>query len=198
MRTRFPAAAFTLCLATMAPAIASDPVLDSLAPVCGQAHGGTVVSTDDADKGFASSRLVMHLRDCRKEEVRIPFNVGEDRSRTWILSRTDTGYRLKHRHIHEDGTPDKRTNYGGDHIGPPKVLPGGGWRLEFPADPESKAMFEAGATPQSSLNVWAMEHVPGKQFVYELRRPQRFLRVEFDMADRVDTPQPPWGVPVEP
>jgi hypothetical protein len=140
----------------------------------------------------------MHFRDCRKDEIRIPFNVGEDRSRTWMLSKTETGYRLKHRHIHEDGTVDKLTNYGGDHVGPPKALPGGGWRLEFPADAESKAMFEAGGIPQSSQNVWAMEHVPGKQFVYELRRPQRFLRVEFDMTDTADTPQPPWGVPVEP
>jgi len=198
MSTRLLAAAFAATIAVATPAMAADPVIDSLVPVCWQAHRGTVVSTDEADADFAGSTLVMYIRDCRKDEIRIPFNVGDNRSRTWMLSKTDSGYRLKHRHIQEDGTPDALTNYGGDHVGPPLPLPGGGWRLEFPADAESKAMFEAGGIPQSSQNVWAMEHSPGKQFVYELRRPQRFLRVEFDMTDTADTPQPPWGVPVEP
>ncbi len=198
MKLHSLAAALAASFVMSAPVLAADPVIDSLVPVCYQAYRGQVVSTDEADADFARSTLVMHLRECRASELRIPFNVGDNRSRTWILSKTETGYRLKHRHMHEDGTPDALTNYGGDHAGAPIELPGGGWRLEFPADAESKAMFEAAGIAQSSQNVWAMEHVPGKQFVYELRRPHRFLRVEFDMTDTADTPQQPWGVPVEP
>src|SRR3712207_8407608 len=47
---------------------------------------------------FAGKRLVMHVRDCSPNEVRIPFHVGEDRSRTWIVTRTAAGLRLKHDH----------------------------------------------------------------------------------------------------
>ena len=49
-------------------------------------------------------RLVMHVRDCSADEVRIPFWVGEDHSRTWVVTRTETGLRLKHDHRHEDGS----------------------------------------------------------------------------------------------
>ena len=34
----------------------------------------------------------------------------------------------------------------------------------------------------SLTNVWAMEIEPGKLFAYELRRPDRHFRVEFDLA----------------
>ena len=198
MKSEFFAAALLAPLAITSPATAADAFIQSFAAGCDRAHPGNVVTTDEVDADFAASTLVMHVRDCRATEVRIPFHVGSNRSRTWMISKTDSGYRLKHRHINEDGTPDALTNYGGDHVGPPKALAGGGWRLEFPADAESKTMFEAAGIPVSSRNVWAIEHVPGRQFVYELRRPERFLRVEFDMTQAADTPQPPWGVDVEP
>jgi len=31
-------------------------------------------------------------------------------------------------------------------------------------------------------NVWAVEVHPGKTYAYELRRPNRFFRVEFDLS----------------
>ena len=39
--------------------------------------------------------------------------VGEDRSRTWILTLSEKGLLFKHDHRHPDGTPDKITMYGG-------------------------------------------------------------------------------------
>src|SRR3712207_206298 len=105
---------------------------------------------------FAGKRLVMHVRDCSPNEVRIPFHVGEDRSRTWIVTRTGPGLRLKHDHRHEDGSEDALTQYGGD-----TVRAGSPTRQEFPADQFSKDMFVRQNRAVSVPNVWAMEVHPG-------------------------------------
>ncbi len=157
------------------------------------AFAGLLVSADAADSGMVGKPLVMHVRVCDAAETQIPFHVGDDRSRTWFLTRTADGVRLKHRHRHADGSLDSRTFYGGDSSGPAQMLPGGGWRLSFPADAESKALFVAQGIPQSAGNVWSVEHVPGRLFAYELKRPGRFFRVEFDLTIPVAVPLPPWG-----
>ena len=63
---------------------------------------------------FDGKTLVMHVRSCTPGELRIPFHVGEDHSRTWVLTRTTSGLRLKHDHRHADGTEDVLTMYGGN------------------------------------------------------------------------------------
>ena len=105
---------------------------------------------------FEGKTLVMHVRECTPGEIRVPFHVGEDRSRTWVITRTDDGLRLKHDHRHEDGSPDVLTLYGGD-----TTTPGTATRQEFPADAESKALFERQGLKASVANVWAIEIVPG-------------------------------------
>lgn len=67
---------------TASAPLAADVFLSRLNQLCGQRFEGQVVSTDAADADMASQRLLMHVRDCAAEEVRIPFQVGEDRSRT--------------------------------------------------------------------------------------------------------------------
>jgi hypothetical protein len=86
---------------------------------CGNAYAGRVLVDTPAtpDSPFAGKRLVMHVRDCGDDVVRIPFHVGEDHSRTWVFSRVSDGLRLKHDHRHEDGSPDAVTMYGGDSAG---------------------------------------------------------------------------------
>ena len=165
-----------------------DRFLATLAPLCGKAFEGRIASPPvEADEAFAGKRLVMHVRGCSKNEIRIPFHVGEDRSRTWVLSRTRAGLRLKHDHRHSDGSEDKLTQYGGDSGGE-----GDAQRQEFPADAFSKAMFERENIPASTANVWAIE-VDRSAFAYELRRPGRFFRVEFDLSRPVAAPPGPWG-----
>ena len=161
---------------------------ERLQPLCGRAYEGRVVSTDAADRDMAGSRLVMHVASCTAEEVRIPFHVGADRSRIWVISRTAAGIRLKHDHRHRDGTEDVRTQYGGDTIGP-----GTAQRQEFPADTFSRDLFVRENIPASAANVWAFEIVPGRMLAYELRRPGRFFRVEFYLARVVPDPGPAWG-----
>jgi len=130
----------------------------------------------------------MHVRECSANEIRVPFHVGEDRSRTWVVTHTGSGLRLKHDHRHEDGSEDKLTQYGGD-----TVHQGAATRQEFPADAFSKALFVREKIPASTANVWATELQPGRMFAYELRRPNRFFRVEFDLTRPVAPPPPPWG-----
>ena len=177
--------------ATVPERSATDQWYSRLASLCGRAWEGRVVSTDPADASFVGQRLVMHVRQCTDEEIRIPFHVGDDRSRTWVISRTAAGLRLKHDHRHQDGSSDALTMYGWDSRGVGTTV-----RQEFPADSESIAMFTAQGRAVSNSNVWAVE-VGEIIFAYELRRPpgpgQRYFRVEFDRGQRVAPPPPPWG-----
>jgi hypothetical protein len=116
---------------------------------------------------------------CTPGEVKIPFAVGDNRSRTWLITRTGTGVRLKHVHRHDDGSEDKVSRYGGD-----TAAAGTATRQEFPADEFSKQLFLTNKLERSVTNVWAVEAAPGKHFAYELRRPNRFFRVEFALAAR--------------
>ena len=168
-----------------------DAFLARIASHCGQAFAGRIVANEPAqpDDPFAGQALVMHVRECSPGEIRIPFHVGADHSRTWVLTRTGNGLRLKHDHRHEDGSEDAVTQYGGDTAGP-----GTPWRQEFPVDEFSIRMFEREGLTASVQNTWAMEIAPGERFVYELSRPSgRLFRVEFDLAVPVEIPPTPWG-----
>ncbi|MFT3808481.1 MAG: hypothetical protein QM698_01040 [Micropepsaceae bacterium] len=185
------ALAAVFALALVAPAAASeeaDAFFGEIAALCGQAFEGRVVTTDARDKDMASARLVMHVRECEGDRLAIPFHVGEDRSRTWRITRTEAGLRLKHDHRHEDGTPDAVTMYGGD-----TATPGAATRQDFPADEETKQVFRANKLEASLTNVWGIEIEPGKIFAYELNRADRHFRIEFDLTRPVTPPPPPWG-----
>lgn len=158
---------------------------DALQSLCGQAFGGRLTEGGPADSTFRNSELRMHVRRCTSDEMRIPFHVGNDRSRTWVVTRTAAGLRLKHDHRHEDGSEDQITQYGGDTRDP-----GTATRQEFPADVQTATLIPAART-----NVWTIEVVPGKYFAYALRREgtDRRVRVEFDLTQPITPPPPPWG-----
>ena len=166
----------------------------NLQPLCGKAYAGRITANRPASTTpdpFEGKALVMHVRGCDAptREIRIPFHVGDDRSRTWVLTRTATGLRLKHDHRHQDGQPDAVTMYGGD-----TGDAGTAQRQAFPVDAESVAMFKREGLNASLNNTWAMELVPAKTFVYELSRPNgRLFRVEFDLTTPVEPPPAPWG-----
>ena len=172
------AVSLSACATAPQPAHPQDVFLARLKALCGQSFAGRVVSTDAADADFAASALRMQVRDCAADEVGIPFAVGEDRSRRWVVTRTEAGLRLKHDHRDPEGVIHGYHLYGGDTAGP-----GTAARQEFPVDAESIEQFVAGGATVSTTNVWAMEVHPGRLFAYELRRPGgRFLRVEFDLT----------------
>ena len=157
-----------------------------LTGLCGKAFEGRVVEAPAGDTSFANKTLVMHVRTCDADTIRIPFHVGEDRSRTWVITRGEGGLRLKHDHRHADGAPDSVTQYGGD-----ARLPGAAGMMEFPAD-----SFTAALIPPARTNVWTIEVDPrAGRFVYALRREgtNRRFRIEFDLGREVAIPPPPWG-----
>ncbi len=168
--------------------------LANLRPYCGKAYAGRITANQPASATpdpFEGKALVMHVRGCDEptQEIRVPFHVGDDHSRTWVITRTARGLQLKHDHRHEDGSPDAVTMYGGD-----TADAGTTQRQAFPVDPESIAMFEREGLAASVTNTWAMELVPAKTFVYELSRPNgRLFRVEFDLTTPVALPPAPWG-----
>lgn len=165
--------------ATAPPPAPADGFIAHLKQLCGKSYEGRLVSTDAADADFAGKKLVMGAVACTDGEVAIPFAVAENRSRTWLITRSTTGVRLKHVHRHDDGKEDAVSRYGGD-----TATEGSATRQEFPADDFSKQLFTANKLERSLTNVWAVEIFPGKLFAYELRRPGRFFRVEFDLQAR--------------
>ena len=183
-----PAALLSLsaCSAPETEAPVSDMFSD-LSAHCGQSYQGAVTSDDPRDADWASQTLVIEFRECMADTVRIPLHVGEDRSRTWVISRMVDGLRLKHDHRHEDGSEDVLTQYGGDTIVPPAD-----GRAEFPADQFSKDLFEAEDIPVSMDNVWSIT-LSETSLTYALDRPSRHFEVTFDLTQTVDTPPAPWG-----
>ncbi len=161
---------------------------DALARHCGKSFAGRMVSTDAADADMASKATAMHISTCSADEIRIPFHVGDNRSRTWVLTRTEKDLRLKHDHRHEDGREDAITQYGGD-----TATDGSATRQEFPVDAESITLFTANNMQVSTTNVWAVE-IDATRFAYELRRAGRWFRVEFDLTKPIATPPPAWGL----
>jgi len=181
--------AIAACATASGPDSPQDRFFAQLRPLCGGAYQGRVVTGDAADRDFASSRLVMHVRQCGEREIRIPFHVGENRSRTWVITRTATGLRLKHDHRHEDGSEDALTQYGGE-----TADAGTATLQRFPADDYSREMFVRANIPASTANVWEVEIDPARGiFAYALTRPNRHFRVEFDLSRPVPAPPQPWG-----
>lgn len=165
-----------------------DMFMSNLAALCGQSFNGKVISNDEADADWAKEVLTIHIRDCSDGEIKIPLHVGENRSRTWIISDNGNGLTLKHDHRHEDGEPDAVTMYGGDTAddGTPS-------QQAFPVDQFSKDMFLREGLDVSITNTWSVRLDTGKTFTYALSRENRDFRAQFDLTKPVETPPPAWG-----
>lgn len=163
-----------------------DNFFNHLQEHCGKAYEGEVTVNNPPSDGF-EGRLIMHVRKCSDEELQIPFHVGDNHSRTWILTKTGSGVSLKHDHRNPDGTHDDLTMYGGH-----TVDAGHDRYQSFPVDQYSIELFAELGIPESSTNTWQMYIYP-ERFTYRLTREGREFRVDFDLTEPVDTPPTPWG-----
>ena len=172
---------FTVALAAcIPPPDPQDEFFFSLEALCGHSYEGEVVESIESDETWRTSRIVIYVDECSENEIRIPLHVGEDTSRTWIISKTETGLRLKHDHRHEDGTPDDVTMYGGD-----TVEEGTPYRQAFPADDYSKALFVENDIAASVNNTWILMITPDETLSYRLQRPGRTFQVNFDLTQPI-------------
>lgn len=134
---------------------------DQVQSMCGARFEGESVFPDDPGDGFRGQLLVAVIETCGADEIRIPFVVGSDASRTWLLTRTVNGLQLKHDHRHADGTPDEVTLYGGVAIEAGSPL-----SQSFPAD-----SYTAELIPEASTNKWFLSlSADGQQLTYYLER----------------------------
>lgn len=156
---------------------------ENLQKQCGKSFEGKVTEGADNDT-FRDKKLVMHIRNCDKNTIRIPFFVADDKSRTWVLTYKNDRIELKHDHRHEDGSEDKVTQYGGT------TTNSGSSALQFfPADQQTCNLL-----PTAAANVWWIT-LDETSFTYNLRRigSDRLFTVKFDLTKTVPTPASPWG-----
>lgn len=133
----------------------------NLSQHCGKIYYGKTVYPDDPGHDFAGKVLVMHVKECSDTEIRVPFKVGEDTSRTWIFTKTDKGLLLKHDHRHADGTPDEVTMYGGYANALSTAT-----QNNFAADAHTEQLL-----PKAATNVWSLSFDDDKKlFTYYLER----------------------------
>lgn len=151
---------------------------------CGKAYEGKLVQPAE-DVVFGGKKLVIYLRTCEEGMITIPFHVGEDKSRTFILTYAGDRIQLKHDHRHRDGSEDEITQYGGLNTN------SGLENIQFfPADAETARII-----PAASTNVWWIT-VDENTFTYNLQRmgtDRPPFKVVFDLTNPVDPPGPQWG-----
>jgi len=63
----------------------SEKFWEQLKAHCGNAYEGEIIEGGKAGDGFTGEKLVMHVRSCDTNDIRIPFFVGDNKSRTWVL-----------------------------------------------------------------------------------------------------------------
>lgn len=148
---------------------------DSLLDLCGMSFEGEATFPEDPGDDWRGQKLVAHIEGCDEDQLRIPFAVGNNRSRTWIISKVEGGLELKHDHRHEDGTPDEVTMYGGT------TRSSGTARSQaFPAD-----AFTAELIPEAATNEWSLtlnEDGTGLTYYLERHGKPRF-KAELQLSD---------------
>lgn len=160
---------------------------NQLQALCGKAFQGKLVVDTSGSERFADAALLMHVRECSENQIKIPFYVGNDASRTWVITKTGGGLLLKHDHRHQDGSHDDLTMYGG-HT---QTL-GSAHNQAFPVDVYTQALFTEIGYPQSLTNIWEIFVYPDT-FTYRLTRAGFEFRVAFDLTQPVVSNMHPWG-----
>lgn len=156
---------------------------ENISKHCGNSYEGKITSPGK-NEGFDGKKLVMHVKSCEGNVLKIPFMVGDDRSRTWVLTNETDGILLKHNHRLENGVPDSVTQYGGK-----STNTGTATMQFFPADQETCDLLG-----YACFNVWWIT-IDENTFTYNLRRvgTDRLFTVTFDLTKVVENPEDPWG-----
>jgi len=124
---------------------------------------------------WADKELVMHVRECLDSIVYVPFRVGDNTSRTWMVIMEDgKRLRFRHDHRHEDGTPEDLTMYGGYARDNGTVF-----KQVFPADE-----FTCNMLDRVCDNEWTVEFSKDfSSYSYALRKAGELkIQIVFDLT----------------
>ncbi len=174
----FPVVA--LALTAWSPADPGDTPQDrfwaNLQGMCQMAAEGELLQAPD-DQVDPNARLVVHFWECGDDEIRAPFHVGENRSRTWVFIRHEGALELRHDHRHPDGTEEGNSWYGA---------------LTLTEGTETTQEF---VSRRGEMTVgWRVEIVPGERYTYgTIRNGEWRHHLVFDLTRPVELPPLPWG-----
>lgn len=153
----------------MGTSAAADGFFSELSALCGESFTGSAIEAPAGDEQYTGREMEMRVELCTDDRIEIPVRVGDDRSRTWVVTRLADGLRLTHIHRRADGTEDDNSRYGGRTL-----TEGTHWRQDFPAD-----SFSIEMAPGRATQTWTMEIWPGERFDYSLHRAATGLRYRF-------------------
>ena len=156
---------------------------------CGNAYpGGLTLEPEGDDMLTGTEQLIVHFRQCSDDQLKLPFHIeleaeqSWDRSRTWVISKHDSGLELRHDHRKPDGSDDSNTMYGGFTVGEGSVV-----SQQFQSIPRTE---ESGY-----FRGWRIEIEPGVRYTYGTVRGDNWSwRIDFDLSQPLnELPPAPWG-----
>ncbi len=134
---------------------------------------GSLLEQIPPDERFSGKELMLHVRTCENKQIQLVFQVGRDRSRSWIFRQAEGRLSLQHVHRRPDGTEETLSGYGG-------------YCREAGSEDEQRFLPDRRTIdllPQARSNVWSVKVVSGKELTYRLQREggERRFAVRFDL-----------------
>jgi hypothetical protein len=147
---------------------------DNLASLCGKTFVGEQTYRSHHGASWADRSMIMYVTVCEDNHIHIPFHVDDDHSRTWMFMAEEGKLVFKHQHLHEDGTHEEGSMYGG-------VANDEGTALVqyFPADEYTATVIEGGGG-----NLWTVSMDENMTyFSYRLDRDgEKRFEIVFDLT----------------
>ena len=147
---------------------------NNLASLCGQSFKGDQVYRSHHGESWSHKKMIMYVTVCEEDHIHIPFHVDDDHSRTWMFLAEDGQLRFRHQHLHDDGTHEEGSMYGGyaDDKGTPFIQ-------YFPADE-----YTAGVIEDGGGNLWTVSiDEEFTTFSYRLDRDgEKRFEIVFDLT----------------
>jgi hypothetical protein len=146
---------------------------NNLKSLCGQSFKGEQIYRSHHGESWAGREMIMYITECEDDHVYIPFHVDEDRSRTWMFTIEDGQLVFRHQHLHEDGTPEDGSMYGGF-----ANEAGSAFVQYFPADEHTATVIDGGGD-----NLWIVSMDEAlTQLSYRLDRSgEKRFEIVFDL-----------------
>ncbi len=148
---------------------------DNFKTLEGKRFSGTEIFISDTNNSWAHLNLEMFVQEFSDTLIKVPFKVGDNKSRTWMFFMEDENIlRFRHDHRHEDGTPEDLTMYGGY-----ATDEGSEFIQFFPAD-----QYTCDMLPRICDNLWIAEFSEDlSTFSYSLKKGDNLIiTIRFDLT----------------